>query len=417
MYLQDLMQNRHHASFLPANNLTRPPSINPSWVNWPSWNPLENPRVNQSSMREDRGMKFMVAPPGTIRNEQPLPNLTARPRSNSDQKPTSDYCKSDDEEDDGERGMDDESENEDGYGHLSYPGFQRKRLRLSSSERLERSRERNRIHARKTRQRKKVHLQQIQCEMEQLQRTNRELAQSLKERIAAIILLILRSPESSQSFLQLQGPDMLQDGLRVQDVVALESLGGETNLLEADVGDSSSEYSKFSSNSETREHEPCSPKSKVQRSDSRDSRSSLISGCDGDDVEPRLNGMILGVAEMAQMDIDLELLRKDRSQCTQQELDQIRRERNRMHAKRTRVRKKVQMEEIQGRIQKLAEMNQAMRNRLAWLGSKSFTVLVEEDEPSTKKTVTEQSECVRTVTHGLIDRTTHTRSATVASDG
>ena len=45
--------------------------------------------------------------------------------------------------------------------------------------------------------------------------------------------------------------------------------------------------------------------------------------------------------------IDLELMRKDRSQCTQQELNQIRRERNRMHAKRTRVRKKVQMEEIQ----------------------------------------------------------------------
>ena len=59
--------------------------------------------------------------------------------------------------------------------------------------------------------------------------------------------------------------------------------------------------------------------------------------------------MILGVAEMAQMDIDLELMRKDRSQCTQQELNQIRRERNRMHAKRTRVRKKVQMEEIQVR--------------------------------------------------------------------
>ena len=57
--------------------------------------------------------------------------------------------------------------------------------------------------------------------------------------------------------------------------------------------------------------------------------------------------MILGVAEMAQMDIDLELMRKDRSQCTQQELNQIRRERNRMHAKQTRVPKKVQMEEIQ----------------------------------------------------------------------
>ena len=39
--------------------------------------------------------------------------------------------------------------------------------------------------------------------------------------------------------------------------------------------------------------------------------SALDSGLDGNG-EPKLNGMILGVAEMAQMDIDLELMRKDR---------------------------------------------------------------------------------------------------------
>ena len=53
---------------------------------------------------------------------------------------------------------------------------------------------------------------------------------------------------------------------------------------------------------------------------------------------------------MAQMDIDLELMKKDRSECTQQELDKIRRERNRVHAKRTRVKKKAQMEELQETI-------------------------------------------------------------------
>ena len=39
--------------------------------------------------------------------------------------------------------------------------------------------------------------------------------------------------------------------------------------------------------------------------------------------------------------IDYALLSRDRNKCTQAELDQIRRERNRMHAKRTRDRKKV----------------------------------------------------------------------------
>ena len=50
---------------------------------------------------------------------------------------------------------------------------------------------------------------------------------------------------------------------------------------------------------------------------------------------------------------NMALLSKERAQCTQQELNQIRRERNRMHAKRTRVRKKVQMEEIQETINKV----------------------------------------------------------------
>ena len=44
--------------------------------------------------------------------------------------------------------------------------------------------------------------------------------------------------------------------------------------------------------------------------------------------------------------IDYELLGKDRSKCTPAELDQIRRERNRMHAKRTRDRKRLFMEEM-----------------------------------------------------------------------
>ena len=127
--------------------------------------------------------------------------------------------------------------------------------------------------------------------------------------------------------------------------------------------------------------------------------------------------MILGVAEMAQMDIDLELMRKDRSQCTQLELEQIRRERNRMHAKRTRVRKKVQMEELQDAInnvrptlsrgdcpwlcwflvfgfvvltsfisfsantKQLERTNFHISERIAWLDSKSFRVTYEEDIP------------------------------------
>ena len=61
---------------------------------------------------------------------------------------------------------------------------------------------------------------------------------------------------------------------------------------------------------------------------------------------------------------DYELLGKDRSKCTQEELDQIRRERNRMHAKRTRDRKRLFMEEMGEICRQLEEENGVLRAHL-----------------------------------------------------
>jgi len=47
------------------------------------------------------------------------------------------------------------------------------------------------------------------------------------------------------------------------------------------------------------------------------------------------------------LEMDSELLHKDKSNCTSGELDMIRRERNRMHAKRTRLRKKKMLQELE----------------------------------------------------------------------
>ena len=55
--------------------------------------------------------------------------------------------------------------------------------------------------------------------------------------------------------------------------------------------------------------------------------------------------------------IDYALLGKDRSVCSPAELDKIRRERNRMHAKRTRDRKRIFMEEMEVLINQLQEEN------------------------------------------------------------
>lgn len=68
--------------------------------------------------------------------------------------------------------------------------------------------------------------------------------------------------------------------------------------------------------------------------------------------------------ELPSEGFDLELLAKDRSKCTPEELDQIRRERNRMHAKRTRDRKRLFMEEMAEICRQLEEENELLRTHL-----------------------------------------------------
>eukprot|EP01083_Nonionella_stella_P243015 847175_1 len=62
--------------------------------------------------------------------------------------------------------------------------------------------------------------------------------------------------------------------------------------------------------------------------------------------------------------IDYKLLSKDRSACSQEELDRIRRERNRMHAKRTRDRKRIFMEAMEAMIKQLAKENMMLQCHL-----------------------------------------------------
>ena len=63
--------------------------------------------------------------------------------------------------------------------------------------------------------------------------------------------------------------------------------------------------------------------------------------------------------------IDYDLLGKDRSKCTPEELDRIRRERNRMHAKRTRDRKRLFTEQLSEMCKQLEEENNRLRVHLS----------------------------------------------------
>lgn len=60
----------------------------------------------------------------------------------------------------------------------------------------------------------------------------------------------------------------------------------------------------------------------------------------------------------------MELLNKDKSQCTPEELELIRRERNRYHAKRTRLRKKRIAAEAESMITQLEKEVHTLRERL-----------------------------------------------------
>merc|ERR1719148_257481 len=87
--------------------------------------------------------------------------------------------------------------------------------------------------------------------------------------------------------------------------------------------------------------------------------------------------------EMRSDGIDYELLGKDRSQCTPAELDQIRRERNRMHAKRTRDRKRLFMEEMAGICKVLEEENHILQQHLNYLNGVTETTTTSQIQNST----------------------------------
>ena len=71
--------------------------------------------------------------------------------------------------------------------------------------------------------------------------------------------------------------------------------------------------------------------------------------------------------------IDYKLLAKDRSTCSQEELDKIRRERNRMHAKRTRDRKRIFVEEMENIIKQLKSENSLLDKHLEKISDPSST--------------------------------------------
>ena len=180
------------------------------------------------------------------------------------------------------------------------------------------SRERNRMHARKTRQRKKEHMQKLQTRADELKLEQIRLKQAINEKNTANILVgLFQNNDGTENadnidpkveVLLKRSIDDIPDAQKIPELPALILPG--------------------------------------QHNGKRKSTGSVES--DGDKEVPE---------ELQEDGIDYKLLGKDRSSCTPAELDQIRRERNRMHAKRTRDRKRIFMELMEVMIKELEDEN------------------------------------------------------------
>lgn len=182
------------------------------------------------------------------------------------------------------------------------------------------SRERNRMHARKTRQRKKEHMANLQNRAEELKQEQIRLRQAINEQNTASILLVMFGRNGSSC------------------TPALSS---------------SSQENKEGTGSSRVEELLRRPVSDIPDSSKISDLPALVypsSAASGEKMN----------IENPNDGIDYELLSKDRTKCTPDELDRIRKERNRMHAKRTRDRKRIYMEEMEGIIKTLEDENKLL---------------------------------------------------------
>lgn len=193
------------------------------------------------------------------------------------------------------------------------------------------SRERNRMHARKTRQRKKEHMANLQNRANELKEQQLKLRQAVNEKNTASILVGLFAKEDDKQD-KVEDPRVEELLTRSADDIPDASKVSELPALILP-GHHASKKAASSAATATSSADPKKPQHVLPD--------------DG---------------------IDYNLLSKDRSKCTPEELDRIRRERNRMHAKRTRDRKRVFMEEMEEIIKKISSENELLQEHLVSLG-------------------------------------------------
>jgi hypothetical protein len=201
------------------------------------------------------------------------------------------------------------------------------------------------MHARKTRQRKKEHIQLLQSCAEELKKEQLKLRQLINEKTTASILVGLFSTKEKKEISKVEDPKIEDLLRRPIDDIPCASMVPELPALIL----------------------PGQHKAKTRSKASASLPEPLAS--------------THAQHELPDDGIDYELLGKDRSKCSPAELDQIRRERNRMHAKRTRDRKRMFMEEMEGIIKNLQQENALLHLHYVSLGGEPIPTCSSEGTP------------------------------------
>ena len=188
---------------------------------------------------------------------------------------------------------------------------------LPGAEKLDRTRERNRIHAHKTRQRKKVQIQLLRNTYERLKSEQQRLKQQINDRKTISALLNMSNNANETNFIT-------NNSQTNNDISSI------AEILNRDMSELP-DVKQLVKNA----HVTGTEKHAQSKSDTI-LDIDFISG--GNNSQQQ--------SQYPDDGIDYTILNKDRNKCSKAELEQIHRERNRMHAKRTRDRKKIFVQEI-----------------------------------------------------------------------
>lgn len=286
----------------------------------------------------------------------------------------------------------------------------RKRPRLTEEERLERARERNRIHARKTRQRKKEMLNSLQEKLKALSEHGTKLRQDINERKTASILLNMAMPDREIPDLPVPiefNADECEEGTLMSSP-QLRSVGRRCKVEdEIDYEDEEDEEAPAGGGGEDEEEvdeEDTDTDNSVDLGDDEESEErsrkrhrpqgtvSFDEACPADVLaaaamlryntrgkgqgrgwEPKKEkGGSSGGARRTKFPINVPA--DDGKDIPSQvgsgaDLEAVRRERNRMHAKQTRLRKKQLVEDTKRMIERLEAQNKQLTAYAAELDS------------------------------------------------